>query len=161
AQRRLIRLHIAASPFPEVRDQPDAVEADMMKRSANSVALAEHPPVRAWLKPGSAPSRTVVVRQDLEHGTATLFGQAANRPDLSVLPELSLRGTLELELNGISRPVTVCAPARELDPSPCLLPSELTLGSRLSYLDQGGAIRLVEHMPAAELVSLADQPAFT
>ncbi|HEY7957915.1 MAG TPA: hypothetical protein VII38_21585, partial [Polyangia bacterium] len=108
AERRVIRLHIAASLFPEVRADAAAVEARLMRSGVNVLSLAEHPPLRGWLDTKRVPMRGVLVRQQVWQKTATLFGYAGDRPGLSILPELSLRGALEVEVGGISRPVTLC-----------------------------------------------------
>jgi hypothetical protein len=46
ARRRIIRLHIAASPFPEVHAQAAAVEETLMAKGVNAVSLAEHSSAR-------------------------------------------------------------------------------------------------------------------
>ena len=102
AKRRIIRLHIAASPFTEVRDNATAVEEIMMSRGVNAVSTAQRPPTRGWFDQEKTPIRGVLVRQDLLAQTAKLLGYKDNRPPVSILPELQLRGALMMDLTGIS-----------------------------------------------------------
>jgi hypothetical protein len=104
------------------------------------------------------PARTVRVRQKLLEQTATLLGMAPGRTGPSVLPELSLRGVVRVELAGLSRPVTLCAPPAELDPSPCLLPRDLSLGGPFAVLDDRGLLHFRDDLPAAVMVELARDP---
>jgi hypothetical protein len=110
ARRRVIRLHIAASPFIEVRQNAAPIEEQLVAHGNNPISLARHAPVRGFLDTAQVPWRGVVVRQQLPQQTATLLGFGADGPNVSVLPELKLRGALMLELGGVSRPVTLCAP---------------------------------------------------
>lgn len=155
ARRRVIRLHVQASPFGEVRQRPAEVEALLALGGANPVALARHALVRAWLEPGRVPARSVVVEQRVAAQTARLLARSAGPQPLAVLPEVTLRGALWLQLAGLSRPVTLCADPRELDPSPCLAPAELTVQGPLARLDEAGALHLGDSLGAAEVVPLA------
>src|SRR5581483_12351084 len=96
AQRRVIRLHIAASPLPEVRDNARAVEDTVLAQGRYPVSSAEHPPVRATLDPQRVPLRGVLVRQEVMRQTVTLLGYSGDRPGVSVLPEVALRGALQI-----------------------------------------------------------------
>jgi hypothetical protein len=137
ARRRLIRLAIAASPFAEVRKDAAAVEERVMRLGANRISLAEQPARRASLDAGMVSARTVVVRQDLWHQAATLLGQAEGG-GLSVLPDLSLSGALWVDVDGLSRPVTICRAARGDDPTPCIGAADVTIENPLAVADGGG-----------------------
>ena len=154
ARRRVIRLHIQASRDPEVRAHADAVENTMMIRGFNPASLEAHPPRRARL---DLPARQITVRQQVQAGTATLLGSAARQPPLSVLPEIALRGALEIDLEGLSRPLTICAPAAQLDPEPCVTADQITVASPLVTIDREGALRFVDNLPAAQVARLARQ----
>src|SRR5581483_10145657 len=134
SKRRVIRLHIAASPFPEVREHAAAVEDALMKTGTNTISVAEHRPLAGAVDAAKLPMRGVLVRQDVWRQTATLLGYAGDRPGLSVLPEVKLRGALSVTVDGISRPVGLCAPPKELDPSPCIAPHDVTLENPTAYL---------------------------
>jgi hypothetical protein len=157
SRRRVIRLHIAASPFAEVRAQAAAVEEQLMQHGANPLSPTEHAPVRGWLDTQKVPMRGVLVRQHVWDQTATLLGYAGDRPGVSVLPELSLRGGMQVEVKGISRPITLCAPPKELDPSPCLAPRDVKLENPAAYLDKGGAFHFVDQITMRDAVDLAQQ----
>src|SRR5262249_33743788 len=155
ARRRVIRLKIAESPFPEVRENPAAVEEVVMKLGAYPISPADYPPLRGAIDASRVPLRGVVGRQHLHEHAATLLGSAGDRPGVSVLPEVNLRGALTVELRGISRPVTLCRPAKDLDPSPCLVASDVKLENPMAYLDQDGAFHFVEHVAAHDAINLA------
>ena len=155
SRRRVIRLHIAASPFDEVHASAAAVEEAVVQHGFFRLSLDEHPALRGWLDLAKVPMRGVLVRQHVWEQTATLLGFSSDRPSLSVLPELELRGALLMEAQGISRPVTLCAPPRDLDPSPCVSVHEVRLANPASYLDKGGAFHFVDHVAMRDAVALA------
>ncbi|HEY2899187.1 MAG TPA: hypothetical protein VGL59_01330 [Polyangia bacterium] len=156
ARRRVIRLHIDASPFAEVRAGAAAVEQLLMTTGNNHVALAEHPPVRGWIEPQAPSPRAVLVRQNPVQQTATLLGLATvDRVRAPALPPPSLRDAIRVELEGIARPVTVCAPPNDLDPSPCLQPQDVALDSPFAFMDGDGLIRFRDNLRAGELIALA------
>jgi hypothetical protein len=99
----------------------------------------------------------VLLVQDVWQQTVTLHGFSGDPPVQSVLPELSLRGALSIELAGVSHPVTLCAPARELDPSPCIDAKTVTIDHPLAYLDRGGAFHFVDRISMSDAVALAQQ----
>lgn len=154
AKRRVIRLHIAASPFPEVRNNAAAVEETMMKRGVNATSLTSQPPVRGWLDDEKTPMRGVLVRQDLMAQTAKLLGYRNNKPPVSILPDVQLRGALMIQLDGISQAVTLCGPKHELDPTPCVAADDVKLDNPVAYLDKGGVFRFVDSLTMATAVSL-------
>lgn len=157
SRRRVLRLHIAASPFAEVRDHAEQVEEIVMSQGIYRLSPADYPPVRGWLDRERLPMRGVLVRQHLVTQTATLLGYSSERPTRSVLPELQLRGGLLMELKGISRPVTLCGPRTALDPSPCIAVDDVTLDNPLVYLDADSAFHFVDQIPLRDAVALARQ----
>jgi hypothetical protein len=154
ARRRVIRLHIEASPLATVRDNGAAVEDTLMRLGVNPIAMAEHRPLHGTLDDALS-TRRVVVRQDLEHQTVALVGTVDDEKSVSVLPQLSLRGALHIELEGIDEQVTLCGPPEALNPAPCVPESAVALGSRLAYLERDGTMRFVERLLAREALSLA------
>ncbi len=153
AQRRLIRLRIAASPFPEVRAQAAAVEARVMQQGVNRVSLIDQPVVRASLDGKKLPARNVLVRQDLSRQSATLFGYLTGG-GLSVLPNLSLGGALWVQVTGLSRPITVCGAPRSYDPTPCIGGDDVTIENPLAGSDHDGTFRFRDKASEAEVVGL-------
>ncbi len=160
AARRLVRIHIALSPFDEVRKNAAKIEEAVVRDGHNRVVIAEHRLARAWFDDNKTPVRYVVVRQHVWDRTATLLGSGENRPGLSVLPELALRGSLFAELKGISRPVTLCGAAQKLDPTPCIAVSDVALDNPLAYLDDGG-VHFRDDIAENEVVPLAANSAFS
>ncbi|HEY2368953.1 MAG TPA: hypothetical protein VGH87_21300, partial [Polyangiaceae bacterium] len=156
AKRRIVRRHIDASPFPEVRARADDVEERVLIRGSNPVALDKQPAKSGAIDPAKMPMRGVIVRQDLYAQTATLLGTRAD--GVSVLPDLALKGALSVDV-GMSRSVTICAPKKDLDPSPCIAPSDVKIQNPLAYLD-AGVFRFVDRIPektAVDLVKLRDR----
>jgi hypothetical protein len=155
ARRRVIRLAIDASPFPEVRARRADVEKRVFDQGSNAISLGEQAPLRARLDSQKTPMREVIVRQDVTNQTASLLGVGGDPRNISVLPEVSLRGTLWVDIRDLSRPVTLCSPASAMDPSPCIEPSEVRIEQPLAYLDRNGAFRFVDHMAESDAVTLA------
>ncbi|HJZ88745.1 MAG TPA: hypothetical protein VKN99_26420 [Polyangia bacterium] len=157
ARRRVVRLHIQASPYPEVHENAAAVEQAVLKTGSNRISAAEHRPLRGWIDAARLTVRGVLLRQNVSQQMVTLLGWTSDRSALSVLPQLPLAGALEVELEGIGRPVTLCLPAEALDPSPCLAAADVRIASPLMYLDRDGAFHFVEHVAAADGASLAQK----
>ena len=154
ALRRVIRLHIAASEFPEVRDNGATVEEIVMKLGRYPISPIRFPPVGGRLDGARVPIRGVLVRQDVAAQTATLFGYSGDRPGVSVLPELSLRGAVKFDLKGISHPVTLCGPPRDLDPTPCVDAAQVKLGNPMAWLDTDGAFHFTDQVAERDAVEL-------
>jgi len=153
ARRGLIRLHIAASPFPEVRAQAAPVEERVLREGANRISLAEQRAVRATFDESKLPGRIVLARQDVVHQTAALLGFAA-AGGLSVIPSLSLVGALWVEVAGLSRPVTVCQAPSAFDPNPCVAASDVTIENSTASIDGRGSFQFRERLTEAELIGL-------
>jgi hypothetical protein len=134
-----------------------ALEEAVLQRGANPVPVGEHPPAAASLRISALPARTVILRQRPLEGAATLLGRAAERPTPSVLPAIQLRGPLQIELAGLSRPITLCPVGRALDPTPCLAPGDVASGSPLARVRAGGDLRVEERMSQEAVVALARQ----
>lgn len=154
AARRLVRLRIAASPFPEVRAAPAAAEEAVLRNGANPVSLADRTVRGARLETALLPRHRVLVRQDLPSQTAKILGTAPDRPEPSVLPDFPLRGLLQVEVAGSPRPITLCAD-RALDPSPCVAAGDVTLATPFARVGHAGLVQFVERIPAATAVELA------
>jgi hypothetical protein len=159
AGRRIVRIHIALSPFAEVRDHAEAVEDAVMRTGHNRVMLTDHALVRAWFD-ATATVRGVLVRQNVWQQSATLLGFDAGRSTLSVLPELSFRGSLWAEVNGVSRPITLCPDRRAFDPTPCIDVADVSLGNAFAYLDESGTFHLRDNVAEKELVAWASRDSF-
>src|SRR5207244_10287843 len=95
--------------------------------------------------------------QHLAEQSARLLGYTSERPTPSVLPELPSRGSLHVSLKGISVPLTVCAPAGEMDVTPCLAAADLRVDSPLATVDGEGVLHFADYLGEAAAVSLAYQ----
>jgi hypothetical protein len=160
AKRRILRIHIRLSPFPEVRSAGQALEDSILKLGHNPVSLSEHPVVKAWADEKKVALRSVVVRQQVLQQTAKLLGTSTARPTVSALPECRW-DVLVAQLQSISRPVSACAKSSDLDPSPCIEPSDVSLDNPLTYLDKAGAIRFKDNVRVADILPLASRDSFT
>jgi len=162
ARRRVVRLHLAASKWPEVTSHPAEVEAAVLSGGRNPVDLARHAPVLGGLDAARLPIHGVRLRQDVPQQVVTLLadegphgGSAAG----TLVPEILLRGPLRLTLHGVSSPVTLCAPPEELDVTPCVLPRDVRVKTPFVDLDDGGRLHLIEHAHAADVVAeVHDRP---
>jgi hypothetical protein len=163
AQRRLIRLRIAASPFPEVRDDAAHVEEAMMELGKNAISPRLQPPVAASVDPDQLALRRVLIAQAVRRQTAQLTALAprlpaspgAAPPPAAGIAPLALRDALAIGVTGLSRPVALCGAARSLDPSPCLLPGDLAVAGPLARLDRDGALHFADEITARQVVELA------
>src|SRR5215472_1190259 len=159
AERRVVRLRIAKSPFSETRGAAASVEEAVMSRGTNPVSLDTHPAVRATVDSSRLIERRVIVKQQLNAQTATLLGVSDDRPSPSVLPELPLHGALAVSLGGVEHPVTICAPGRALDPTPCIAPTDLKSTSSLAAVDRNGTLRFADQLSEPQAVALAHETA--
>jgi hypothetical protein len=72
-----------------------------------------------------------------------------------VVPAISFRRTLWVSFPDLSRPITVCEPPRQLDPTPCLDAGDVQLDGSLTYRDRDGLHRFVESLGSPEALALA------
>jgi hypothetical protein len=154
AKRRLVRLRIAESEFAEVKEHAKEVEAVVIETGHNAMALAKHAPLKGWLDPDKMTVRGVLARQDVWKQKVTMLAYSGDQPGLSVMPELDLRGAMQVKLDGVSKAVTLCAPADALDVSPCVMPSDVVLKNPLAYLDKDGQFHFVEHVSTKDALAL-------
>ncbi|HET9990769.1 MAG TPA: hypothetical protein VFQ65_19700, partial [Kofleriaceae bacterium] len=159
ARRRIVRIHIALSPFPEVQQAGPALEQKIMAEGHNAVAIADHPITHAYFDEHHVVRRDVIVRQHVWQQTATLVGKDAKQK-ISVVPELPLRGALLVEVAGISRPITVCADAKQLDPSPCIAVKDVAVEGKLVKLDARATVHVVDNVWLSDLMPIADHDTF-
>lgn len=113
AQRELIARRARRSEFVEVREHVEAVVDAVLSRGSNVVELRAHP-VRSLCV--EALRQPWLLKQEPELQRASLVSWGAAQTSAS----LPLRNVLWVELEGLSRPVTLCAGPAELEPSPCL-----------------------------------------
>jgi hypothetical protein len=148
AKRRIIRLHIAASTFPEVKANAAEVEETLMRLGNNPQDLAVHRVVSGGLD--KLPWQSVSVQQNFAQQTASLIGRGPVYDGASVLP---LRAALHVTLQGVSRPVTLCAEPSALDPTPCMVAEQVSLGHPLVRI-HADQLALRTGMPIAETMEL-------
>ena len=153
ALRRLLRLKIAQSPYEEVRADAQGVEERVLRQGSNQVSLSEHQPVRAYVDGTKVPSRQVVMRQQVLQQQVTVLGSAVERGSVSVLPELDLRGALQVDVSGVSRPLTLCAPEKEHNVDPCLPHTAIDIRNPIIYHASGNIFRFVEHLAARDTLT--------
>lgn len=145
AARRLVRLRIARSPFPEVRDEAAAVEETVLRLGVNPVALSLHAPRAARL---DLAVRELAVEQ--RWTSASLRVRAGDAPEGT--SEVPLRGALHVELAGLSRPVTLCAPGGALDPTPCVAAADVRSGAAIARVEDG-VLRLATSLDPGEVAA--------
>jgi hypothetical protein len=159
ARRRIIRLHIAASNWREVREHASQVESVVLATGRDAASLDDHPPVHGTLDSSRFVVHGVLVRQDLPSQRATILGYGGGQSGISVVSGLDLHGALRVELRGISQPVSLCGTPSDLDVTPCISPESVALANTLAYLDADGNFHFSEQVALATAVELVhDQP---
>lgn len=148
ARRRVVQLHIAASPLREVKARAAEVEARVLAsgRWAQPVAsLAAPAPQPALLLP-------VDVRgsQDIAAQLVRLFlaEEEGRRP-----PGIDLHPWLRFHV-GWSEPLPLCAAPEALEVMPCVDPAEVKLGTGFATLDGAGVLRLPGKLAMADAIDL-------
>ena len=141
--RRLVQLRVEASPFAELHGRSDVVDR-VLELGCNPLDSVEHALIAMrWL--GETPR--LWVEQDLPEQRATLL----SGPPGALQPPMDLRQLVEVELEGVSRPVTACGATAQRDPSPCLL---LTTGEPWATVTEDGVVHLEDEVPMAEAALL-------
>ncbi len=154
ARRRIVRVHIARSPYPELRANAEAVEAAVLKDGFYAVSLGEHAVQHAALE-DKGPRRTVQVAQDLQTQSASLLSVSVADGNLTAMPELELRDMLSVTVLGFSRPIRMCGEPGELDVTPCFAASDVTSDNPLAFVDPGGTVRFRDALDFATELALA------
>jgi hypothetical protein len=156
ARRRIVRIHIASSPYPEVRERAAEVEATVLEEGRNPIDPHVTPPSGAWLDEARSRVAGVLVRQNFRRKTVTLLAFAATegRGQASILPSIALRGSLFARVPGVDQPITVCAPPEALDVSPCLLPEDIEPTVPIVRIDDQGLLHFVERLTASDAQKL-------
>ena len=152
AARRVIRLRIAASPFAELRDDAAHVEELVLRAGINPVSPRLQRPMRATVDAARLALPGVRVDQQVVRQTARLGDP---RGAGGLLGRIALRGALAVEVDGLTRPITLCGAARELDPTPCLLPGDVAIDSPLVWRDPDGGVHFVDDITESQAVELA------
>jgi hypothetical protein len=155
ARRRVIRVHIAASPFAEVQEDATHVEAMMVELGKNPISTKLQLPTAARLDAKQLPIDRVVISQDVRAQIASVVGVPPAGVGGATVPAIALRGALTFTVPGVSQPVTLCGAASELDPSPCLLSGDVAVDSPFAHLDDAGNLQLTESIDAGQIVELA------
>lgn len=154
ARRRIVHIHIAASPSPDVRLHAAEVETAVMATGRNAIDPGKHATTAAWLDEQRVHVRGVLVRQDVLKQTATLLAYEGDKPGSSVIPSLDLRGALYARVDGLKDAVTLCAPPATLDVAPCLLPSEVKPKVPIVRVDAEGLLHFVERVTSKDAMRL-------
>jgi hypothetical protein len=146
ARRRIIRQHIAASTWAEVKARAAEVEASVLRTGRWAQATTD---LTAPVPPPPVPlSTTVVATQDVanQHVSWEL--------KLDQGRHLDIRPLLRFPL-GLSQPLSLCSPADAFDVSPCIDASSIRLGTNLATLDDQGRLSVPESIAMADLMELA------
>jgi len=154
ARRRVVRLRIQASPWPEV-ERDREVENRVISTGVNAVLLSEHPPLTASLAASNVPIPSALVEQQPLEQKARLLD--ATKPEGGVLPEVRLRGALKVTARGFSLPLGICRRASALDPTPCISLAEVKPASLLATVDAEGNLHVTDTIDETTAAALARQ----
>jgi hypothetical protein len=160
ARRRIIRIHIAASTWPEVTAHAGEVEAKVLATGRNAVDVAAHAPLpSASLDRAVLPVHGLLVRQKYDAQISTLLAEEGAGGQGKLMPALPMRGALHLPLAQLSLPPTLCAPEEELDVTPCVLASDVHVKTPFVDLDDHGDLHFLEHAKTADILKeIYDKP---
>jgi hypothetical protein len=160
AARRLLRVRIARSGFPEVRAAGAALETQLLGTGVNAISLAEHPVLSARFEAGGLADRTVLVQQGRAGLGASLLALGGAGAKRSVLPVIPLRGRLWVQVQGLSGAVTACGEARDFDPTPCLAPGDVASDSAFVSRDARGDLHVTDETSELAVAQLASSARF-
>lgn len=155
ARRRIVRIRIADSKYPEVREDAARVERAVMKTGRNPLP-ADVRVLDSEYDTDSGPAVGVFIRQHRPTNTATFLGFSRTQGKISVFPAIELRDRLRFKVPLVESLVTFCAPADELDPSPCIDSSNLRLDNDVAHFDENGSVHFVEHLKIDTAIDLLD-----
>ena len=152
AKNELVTRRARASRYALVRADPRAAALRVLRTGHNVLDDSEHAAVNMFFwEPG--PGRWIVAKQRLRQQRVQL---TAAKTGAGKMP---LRGWLWFELKGVSPALTLCAPAEELDPTPCLPLAQLTIDAPATRVDADGVLQLRDDVPVRELMGLLDDRA--
>lgn len=154
ARRRIVRLHIEASPLRGIHEHAAEVETIVMASGRYPIDVAKVTPTSAWLDEERVKVRGVLVRQDVWNQTSTLLAFRGKPAAASVIPSINLRGAFHARVPGYDEPVTLCAPPDALDVTPCVLPSDLHPKVPIVYIDAEGLLHFVEKVASRDAMRL-------
>jgi hypothetical protein len=153
ARRRIVRLHISASAWPEVKAQASEVEAAVLQRGHFAISLSTYPFVRGRLSEQITSVQSIVAKQDIWRQSITLQPASTDPDKAAVMPTFNLREALSLELRGLSQPVSLCGKAADLDVTPCLEPTEVHIQDPIASLDGEGYVHFAANLPTDTVVA--------
>jgi len=156
-----VRVHIELSPFDEVRKNPAAVEAAVMQTGHNPLDLSAHPVTGSRFDDKQSKVNGAGVRQQIWQKTANLVAISGGKSKVAVVPQVPLRNGLIADARGVSHAVTVCAHPEELDPSPCLDASAVTIDTPYASLDEWAVLRFNDHVGLELAMSLVPEDSLT
>ncbi len=145
ARRRIIRLHLASSPVPEVKNRAAAVEAAVMQSGRWVQPLASLPPA--------------IMKDPLTLPTALRASQNVSTQLVRLTvgddeaPRIDLTADLRFSV-GFSQPLGLCRPPQLLDVTPCIDAREVQLGTGFAKLTGDGALEFPETLAMVDLVEL-------
>ena len=154
ARRRIVRLHIAASPLKAVREHAAEVEAVVLATGRYPIDVAKVPPTSAWIDEERVRVRGVLVRQHILEQTASLLAYEGKPPGATIIPSINLRGSFHARVPGYDEPVTLCAPPETLDVTPCIAPVDLHPKVPVVYVDAEGLLHFVERVASRDAMRL-------
>lgn len=148
AATQLLRVRMAASPHPEVREGGDALISTVLRYGNNPQSFDADAVLEASLhRDPTWPNELIVTQPELPSKPFLLSGAA-------VMPTISLRGVVWVRVKGRSSPITVCGD-EPFDPTPCLSPALLSVDSPLFQPLGHGRFEFTGEMSAAFSESLA------
>ncbi|MBN1629693.1 MAG: hypothetical protein JW990_08015 [Thermoleophilia bacterium] len=133
AARRIVRLAIDASKHRELRSMARQVEDAVLRDGFFAVSFDQFPIISARIDEQALGAAPLQLLQHVLDQTALVRHGSSNS-------RISLRKVVWFTLRGISHPITLCAPGRSLDPTPCVSAQSLATGHPRTSIDSTGAL---------------------
>lgn len=151
AKRRIIRLRMERSPYPELLNIAQTVEQRVFYHSTFPLSFDDYPVINAWFDTNFKAPRGVLVRQAPNDGPPKISLHLFESRDgqRHVESKNTLTGALQIAVQGVSRPVTLCPSVNTpdtLDPTPCVSPKDVVVENPLAKLNSDGTLSLAERI---------------
>jgi hypothetical protein len=152
AGHRLVERRVETSAFASVRGSLAEVRERIAKYGHNPVSVDAAVRSTSW-SPGVDDAVMLRLLQDYKKRRTKLIPSAIDEtrtPD----PSVDLRGSLEIVVEGLEKPITLCPSADPWDPTPCWPADRLALIHSVASLAPTGRIRFDRELSLDEVLKL-------
>lgn len=135
-------------------------EYKMKLRQLRELNLDDNKIIRAWLKKDFIETHGILVRQVPGYNPPQTSVHLFKYQDAArqIVPAIDLKGALHIEVEGLSRSVTLCSSESgtdSLEPTPCVSPKDVVIENPLAKLHADGTLSLLEKLTVTQFLQLA------